>query len=113
MSDFYSLIEQDIRDESKDNNKYLELAKIAPTEKARKILTDIAAEEKQHHKYLKEILSERVSMPEEDKKGKHDSHKQLSKDYEIDYPTHIENVGVDPDELEPLDDEDEKEEEDE
>lgn len=100
MSNFYDMIAQDIQDEAKDNNKYLELAKIAPTEKARKILTDIAAEEKLHHKYLSEILSERACYPEvESQKDNSTSHKPLSKDYEIDYPTDIENVGLDPDEL--------------
>lgn len=101
MSMFYDLIEQDIKDESRDNNKYLELAKIAPTEKARKILTDIAHEESMHHKYLQEILNDRVSTSEV--KNNNDSHTQLHEGYELDYPTHIENVGVDPDELSEID----------
>ena len=56
---FYAAIEKDVADEAKDNNKYLELAKMAHTDKERKILLDIAAEEKQHHKYLSEILKDR------------------------------------------------------
>lgn len=101
MSVFYDMIEKDIRDESKDHNKYLELAKIAPTEKARKILTDIAYEESMHHKYLQEILNDRVSTSEVN--NNHDSHTQLHEGDELDYPTHIENVGVDPDELSVID----------
>lgn len=56
---FYTAIERDITSEALDNNKYVELAKMAPTDKARKILLDIAAEEKLHHKYLNEILNDR------------------------------------------------------
>lgn len=56
--EFYKTIAQDINDEAKDNNKYIELARVAPTEKARKILLDIAAEEALHHKYLTEILND-------------------------------------------------------
>lgn len=56
--EFYKTIAQDINDEAKDNNKYIELAKSAPTDKARKILLDIAAEEALHHKYLTEILND-------------------------------------------------------
>lgn len=104
MSVFYDLIEKDIKDEAKDNNKYLELAKIAPTEKARKILTDIAYEESLHHKYLKEILSDRVCTPEDDESEEEsddedddDSSESMFEDSKPDYPTNIENVGVDPD----------------
>ena len=56
---FYDAIEKDIMDEAHDNSKYLERAKMAPTEKARKILLDIATEELQHHKHLKEILKDK------------------------------------------------------
>lgn len=56
--EFYKTIAQDINDEAKDNNKYIELAKSAPTDKARKILLDITAEEALHHKYLTEILND-------------------------------------------------------
>ena len=96
MSVFYDLIEKDIKDEAKDHNKYLELAKIAPTEKARKILTDIAYEESLHHKYLKEILSDRACNSKEEDDN-NESSESMSEDNEPDYPTDIENVGVDPD----------------
>lgn len=58
---FYDEIRQHIADEAKDNNKYMQLAAKAPTEKARKLLTDIAHEEKRHKEYLQEILSENKS----------------------------------------------------
>lgn len=58
MSDFYKNIAASIQEEQDDDNKYLILAAEAPTEKARKILTDIAAEEVRHREFLKEILSD-------------------------------------------------------
>ena len=58
MSDFYRNIAASIQEEQDDDNKYLILAAEAPTEKARKILTDIAAEEARHREFLKEILSD-------------------------------------------------------
>lgn len=103
MNDFYKKIKEYYEDESKDNNKYLELAAIAPTVKAKKILTDIAREEAIHHKFLKEILDD-ANMDEEDLSNKSDN--KVSEDKEstkyttnrkIDYQTHIENAGVDPD----------------
>lgn len=68
---FYDEIRQHIADEAKDNNKYMQLAAKAPTEKARKLLTDIAHEEKRHKEYLQEILgnlksSEWENVPAED-----------------------------------------------
>ena len=99
MNDFYKAIEDDIAEEANDNIKYLELAKIAPTEKARKILTDIAHEETTHHNYLKEILADRVSS-NKGEKNNYDSRTQQYEDNELDYPSDIENVGVDPDVLE-------------
>lgn len=100
MNDFYDLIKQDIADEARDHNKYMELASKAPTEKARKILTDIAREESIHHKYLKEILNDRVCTPEDEEESEEsddDSSEPLSEDSKIDYPSSIENIGVDPD----------------
>ena len=95
--DFYELIEQDIKDESKDNNKYLELAKMAPTEKARKILTDIASEEHVHMMFLKEILKDRENVSKENKSNSEST--DVYEDNENSYPSYIENAGVDPDEL--------------
>lgn len=59
MEDFYSTIEGYVKDEAHDHEKYFDLAKKAPTEKARKILMDIGREEKRHHDFLEEILSDR------------------------------------------------------
>ena len=53
---FYDEIRQHIADEASDNRKYMQLAESAPTEKAKKILTDIAHEEERHKEYLQEIL---------------------------------------------------------
>ena len=53
---FYDEIRQHIADEASDNQKYMQLAEAAPTEKAKRILTDIAHEEKRHKEYLQEIL---------------------------------------------------------
>ena len=44
--DFYEELQKRVDAEASDKDEYLELAKIAPTEKAKKILTDISAEEK-------------------------------------------------------------------
>ena len=65
---FYDKIRQHIADEASDNRKYMQLAESAPTEKAKKILMDIAHEEKRHKEYLQEILgnlksSEPQSVP--------------------------------------------------
>lgn len=59
--DFYDQIMQSIAEESKDNGKYAQLAEIAPTEKAKRILLDMAKEEERHKEYLQEILSENKS----------------------------------------------------
>lgn len=53
---FYDEIRQHIAEENNDNRKYMQLAESAPTEKAKKILTDIAHEEERHKEYLQEIL---------------------------------------------------------
>ena len=53
---FYDEIRQHIAEETNDNKKYMQLAESAPTEKAKKILTDIAHEEERHKEYLQEIL---------------------------------------------------------
>lgn len=58
MSDFYRNIAACVQEEQDGNSKYLILAAEAPTEKARKILTDMAAEEARHREFLKEILSD-------------------------------------------------------
>lgn len=68
---FYDEIRQHIADEAKDNSKYMQLAAKAPTDKARKLLTDIAHEEERHKEYLQEILgnlksSEGENVPAED-----------------------------------------------
>ena len=57
--DFYSTIEKDIQDEAGDSTKYTNLANIAPTDKARRILLDIAEEERGHKKFLEEILADK------------------------------------------------------
>jgi len=54
---FYDEIRQHIADEAKDNRKYTELAETAPTDKAKRILTDIAHEEEIHKEFLEEILN--------------------------------------------------------
>lgn len=97
MDDFYSTIEGYVKDEAHDHEKYFDLAKKAPTEKARKILMDIGREEKRHHDFLEEILSDRDKMPEVMMSSKSEQDTKLSADRKIDYPTHIENAGVDPD----------------
>lgn len=53
---FYDEIRQHIAEENNDNQKYRQLAEVAPTEKAKKILMDISNEEKRHKEYLQEIL---------------------------------------------------------
>lgn len=57
--EFYDAIEKDVLNEADDSAKYLDLARIAPTDKARRILTDMAAEERRHNEYLKEILADK------------------------------------------------------
>lgn len=64
MEDFYSTIESYVKDEAHDHEKYFDLAKKAPTDKARKILMDIGREEKRHHDFLEEILSDIDKTPE-------------------------------------------------
>lgn len=97
MDDFYSTIEGYVKDEAHDHEKYFDLAKKAPTNKARKILMDIGREEKRHHDFLEEILSDRDKMPEVMTSSKSEQSTKLPTDRKIDYPTHIENAGVDPD----------------
>lgn len=53
---FYDEIRQHIAEENNDNQKYRQLAEVAPTEKAKKILMDISNEEKRHKEYLQDIL---------------------------------------------------------
>lgn len=97
MDDFYSTIASYVKDEAHDHDKYFDLAKKAPTEKARKILTDIGREEKKHHDFLKEILSEQSNIPKSKTSQKSSPVAELPTDRKIDYPTHIENAGLDPD----------------
>ena len=97
MDDFYSTIEGYVKDEAHDHEKYFDLAKKAPTDKARKILIDIGREEKRHHDFLEEILSDRDKMPEVTTSSKSEPSTRLPTDRKINYPTHIENAGVDPD----------------
>lgn len=96
--DFYEELQKRVDAEASDKDEYLELAKIAPTEKAKKILTDISTEEKMHRRYLQELLDERPNSDykSENKSG---SNSKLDASNKIDYPSHIENVGIDPDEL--------------
>ena len=56
MDEFISAIKEAVEEESNDKEKYTKLAAIAPCDKARRILTDISAEEHRHHDYLTEIL---------------------------------------------------------
>ena len=56
MDEFITAIKAAVEEESSDKNKYTKLAAIAPCDKARRILTDISAEEQRHHDYLLEIL---------------------------------------------------------
>lgn len=97
MDEFYSTIEGYVKDEAHDHEKYFDLAKKAPTNKARKILMDIGREEKRHHDFLEEILSDRDKMPEVITSSKSESSTKLPTDRKIDYPDYIENAGVDPD----------------
>lgn len=99
--DFYEELQKRVEAEASDKDEYLELAKIAPTEKAKKILTDISAEEKMHRKYLQELLDERPKSycKTENKPGSDSENSGLDASDKIDYPSHIENAGIDPDEL--------------
>ena len=97
MDDFYSTIESYVKDEAHDHEKYFDLAKKAPTVKARKILMDIGREEKMHHDFLEEILSDRDTTSEVITSSKSEPDTKLPTDRKIDYPAHIENAGVDPD----------------
>ena len=56
MDEFITAIKAAVEEESSDKNKYTKLAAIAPSDKARRILTDISAEEQRHHDSLMEIL---------------------------------------------------------
>lgn len=60
--DFAEAIQQDIEDEEADNDKYMELAKLAdekyPCRGYGSILRTIAKEEAVHHKHLKAILED-------------------------------------------------------
>ena len=56
MDEFISAIKEAVEEENNDKEKYTKLAAIAPCDKARRILTDISAEEQRHHDYLLEIL---------------------------------------------------------
>ena len=56
--DFYNEINAAVHEEAADNNKYIKLAEIAPTEKAKKILMDISREEERHKEFLQEILAD-------------------------------------------------------
>jgi rubrerythrin len=96
--DFYEELQKRVDAEASDKDEYLELAKIAPTEKAKKILTDISAEEKMHRRYLQELLDERPNSDckSENKSG---SNSRLDAGNKINYPSHIENAGIDHDEL--------------
>ena len=58
---------------------------------------DIGREEKRHHDFLEEILSDRDKTSEAVTLSKSEPSTKLSTDRKIDYPTHIENAGVDPD----------------
>ena len=95
--DFYEEIKKHVADEASDDNTYLKLAEIAPTEKARKILTDIAHDESMHHKYLKEILSDcdNTDLGSDSTASKKTPGLDASKP--VNYPSYIENVGVNPD----------------
>lgn len=59
--EFYEAIKAAISDEAGDNGKYAKLAEIAPTEKAKRILTDMSHEEERHKEYLQEILADSKS----------------------------------------------------
>lgn len=94
--DFYGELRKRVNAEEHDKDEYLELAKIAPTEKARKILKDISQEEKMHRRYLKELLEdEPVQNGNQETEHRKDS--GLYANNEINYPSHIENAGVNPD----------------
>lgn len=70
--DFYNEIAQSIAEECKDNGKYMKLSEIALTDKAKRILRDIAREEERHKEFLQEIMEqgkshgEAVHVPAED-----------------------------------------------
>lgn len=71
---FYDEIMQSIAEEAKDNSKYMRLADVAPTDKAKRILTDIAHEEAKHKEFLQDILgnlksSEPQIIPEQTRRS--------------------------------------------
>ena len=68
QSEFCNHIREYITDEQEDNGKYAKLAEIAPTEKARKILSDISKEEEKHKEFLKEILNDCESTKSSEEK---------------------------------------------
>lgn len=110
MDKFYELLQEYVAEENKDGNKYVKLAEMAPTEKARKILLDISQEEKIHKKFLTELLQD-GGYSAGVKSHKNDISKQSvhgtesNADDKIDYPDYIENVGLDEDEIKVEDEE--------
>ena len=56
--DFYEQIRASISEETGDHDKYVKLAEIAPSDKARRILLDISREEHRHKEFLQEILAD-------------------------------------------------------
>ena len=58
MNEFYEAIKAAVEEENHDKDKYLKLAAMAPTDKARRILTDISAEETRHREFLQGILDD-------------------------------------------------------
>ncbi len=96
QNEFYERIKNHIDNEAEDKDKYAELAKIAPTEKARKILLDISKEEKRHREYLQEILND-CPVKSEPILSESGSSSEHNASHQIDYPDSIENVGVDED----------------
>ena len=78
--EFYEKIKAAIHDEAEDNEKYAKMAEIAPTEKAKKILTDISQEEERHKEFLQEILADSKSA--EGCEGDTESQDENSKEHD-------------------------------
>ena len=58
MNEFFTKLQSSVQEEQEDHDKYVKLANEAPTEKIKKILTDIAHEEEIHKQFIIEILKE-------------------------------------------------------
>ena len=91
---FYDEISQHIADEAKDNKKYMALAASAPTDKAKRILTDIAHEEERHKEFLQEILASDKSNSEKATPAEAENITGHNASDEINSTDHSESTGM-------------------